>query len=380
MRKFALISALMLSACLEPQPAPEITDLSSSDLTVETISDQLKKPWGVATLPDGSYLVTEFEGGLKHIKDGQTREIGGVLDISGFPRGSLHVKGQGGLMGIVLAPDFAESREVFLSLSFVEKTRLQNSTAVYRGTLDGDKLTDGRIIFTSAKKDTWSHFGGRMVFLPDGTLVLTLGDGFTYRESAQNLKSQLGKIVRMDRDGKPVADNPFAGNADANPYVYSYGHRNVQGIAFDSSTGNLWAHEHGPRGGDELNLIKEGANYGWPLATTGTDYNGAKITPHRSYAGTEPFVYDWTPSIAPSGLTIYQGDMFPEWKGDAFVGALVGRSVWRIDLDGTKAKGETRLLADLGARIRDVKTDQDGALLVLTESKDGGQLLRITPK
>ena len=372
LRKILLsVTVLSFAACLEPQAPLYVKDTPSSDFQIETVSDSLIKPWGVAALPGGGYLVTEIAGHVKLIQKGKT------ITVTGLPTDIL-VEGQGGLMGIVLGPDFETSGELYLSYAYGSKDN--NGTAIYKARLEGNELIEGSVIFKSgAGKAGGSHFGGRMVFLPDETLVLTLGDGFSYREHAQKLDTHLGKIVRLNSDGSAASGNPFTGD-DEKLEIHSYGHRNVQGLAYDSETGNLWAHEHGPRGGDELNLIKAGANYGWPLATTGTDYNGARITPHTTFEGTEPFVYDWVPSIAPSGLTIYRGDKFPDWNGDALIGALAGKSVWRIDLDGTKAVGETRLLADLDARVRDVKTDRDGALLVLTETKDGGRLIRLLPK
>jgi len=371
-----LFLATFLTGCLEAQPALEVIERGSGDFNIETVSDALTKPWGVATLPDGTYFITEIGGTAKLISGDGAKEISGLPD-------DILVNGQGGLMGVIAAPDFIKTRDIYLSYTY--GTKSSNGTALYRARLgktaqNQTALIGGQVIYRSTPKDTGSHFGGRMVFLPDGTLILTLGDGFSYREEAQNLKNSLGKIVRFDRNGGPVSNNPFESQTDVAPEIYSYGHRNVQGLAYDAETGNLWAHEHGPRGGDELNLIKAGANYGWPIATTGRDYNGARISPHESYEGTEKYIYQWTPSIAKSGLTIYRGDMFPDWQGDALVGALANKSLWRIDLDGTKAVGEERLLGDLNARIRDVKTDRDGALLVLTETENGGSLLRITPK
>jgi len=244
---FYIAACLTLSACLEPQPAPEVTYIPSTDFTIETLSEDMRKPWGVASLPEGGYLVTEFEGGLIYIEDGKT------TDIAVNPL-NFYVKGQGGFMGIVLAPDFQQSREVFFSYAYEDGD--QNSTAIMRARFENGALENPKTIFKSSSKDTGSHFGGRMVFLPDETLVLTLGDGFAYREEAQNLENDLGKIVRLKRDGSPADGNPFADNENAKPDIYSYGHRNVQGLAYDSESGNLWAHEHGPRGGDELNLIK----------------------------------------------------------------------------------------------------------------------------
>ena len=220
--------------------------------------------------------------------------------------------------------------------------------------------------------------------MPDDTLVLTLGDGFAYREDAQKAETHLGKIVRLTRDGGVPADNPFKGKTkdgrEFKPQIYSLGHRNPQGLAVDRETGILWSHEHGPRGGDELNIITAGANYGWPLATKGRDYQGARITPYESFKGTVDPVHSWVPSIAPSGLVIYRGDLFPEWSGDALIGGLASRDLRRVDLENGKSVGEEDLLSDLNGRIRDVREARDGAVLVLIESGEDGRLLRLAPK
>ncbi len=371
--KYGLVfaAAILLSACQEAQPPHDVTDLPSDNFTIEVLSNDLVKPWGVAPLPGEGYLVTEIGGTIKLVSGNKTNDLEGLPD-------DIFVNGQGGLLGVVLAPDFETSREVYIS--YVYGTADHNGTAIYKSRFDGAALRDGQVIFKASPKQAGSHFGGKMVFLPDDTLVLTLGDGFAFREKAQTLDTHLGKIIRINRDGSPANNNPFIRDENARPEIYSYGHRNVQGLAYDLATGSLWSHEHGPRGGDELNLIKQGANYGWPLATTGRDYNGARITPYDKFEGTEPFVKDWVPSIAPSGLVIYRGDLFEDWQGDALIGALAGKSIWRVDLSNNKAVGEERLLADRGQRVRDVKQDYDGAVLALTESADGGELLRITPK
>lgn len=370
-KKPYIFVALILTGCLEAQPPITTSETPSSSFNVEVVSDTLAKPWGVTTLPNGDYFVTEIGGTAKRISKGQQSDIIGLPD-------DILVYGQGGLLGVTLAPDFNNNPYIFLAYSY--GTKKENGTAVFKARLDNHTLRDGEVIYRSTAKSAGSHYGGRLAFLPDGSLIVTLGDGFAFREQAQNLGNSLGKIVRLMPDGSPGKDNPFLSTKDAATEIYSYGHRNVQGLSYDAQTDKLWAHEHGPRGGDELNLIRKGLNYGWPLATTGVDYNGARISPHKTVEGTEPFVYDWVPSIAPSGLTIYRGALFPEWHGDALIGSLVERTVWRIDLDGTKAVGAERLLIDLNQRVRDVQTDRDGALLVLTETSSGGQLTRVTPK
>jgi len=359
-----------LFACIEAQPKPDVSERPATEFTVELVSDQLAKPWGVVALPDGRYFVTELGGTAKLIDNGEP------VDVSGLPEDIL-VYGQGGLLGVLLARDFATSGELFLSYTYGNPQ--VNGTAVYKARLKNAKLIDGSVIYQSTAKSGGSHYGSRMVNLPDGTLVISLGDGFSYREKAQTLDNSLGKIVRLNTDGSIPDDNPFTNKSGAEPEIYSYGHRNVQGLDFDVTTGQLWAHEHGPRGGDELNVIEKGKNYGWPLATTGIDYNGALISPYKTYAGTESPVYDWVPSIAPSGLAIYRGELFKAWQGDALIGALANRALWRVELDGANVVGVERLLTDLDQRIRDVKVDRDGAVLVLSETEQGGRLIRLMP-
>lgn len=377
---FTLSIGIMLCACLEPQPKPELNSIPSTEFSLEKIATGLNTPWGVTPLDTGGYLVTEKAGVLKYVAPDRS-----IAVVSGTPE-TVYAKQQAGMFDVMLAPDFSTSRQIYISYAYGDDKA--NGTAIFKGRLSEDYtvLENGTQIFKAApEKDTASHFGGRMAFLADGTLLLTTGDGFTYREAAQDKGSHLGKILRLSPDGTPAPDNPFTGTEGVKPHIYSYGHRNVQGLAVDPDTGWVWAHEHGPRGGDELNHIQPGANYGWPLATTGTDYTGAKITPYKSLEGTQGFVKDWVPSIAPSGLVIYRGDMFSGWKGDAFVGGLASKSLRRVDLENGKAVGEEILLEDLSARIRDVRQDIDGALLLLANTRKdgepaGGELWRITPK
>jgi glucose/arabinose dehydrogenase len=239
---------------------------------------------------------------------------------------------------------------------------------------------EAKVIFqVSPAKDTPVHFGGRMAFLPDGSLVLTTGDGFDYREQAQRLQSGLGKIMRMADDGRPLAGNPFVGKAGAQPHIWSYGHRNPQGLAVDAVTGRLWAHEHGPQGGDELNLIQKGGNYGWPVATKGLDYSGATISPFKTYPGVIDGRAVWVPSIAPSGLAVYRGALWPAWAGDLIVGALVNKEVRRLDVDADgRVVRQERIFPSIKARIRDVRVAPDGAVW-LTTDEDAGKVLRVTP-
>ncbi len=344
----------------------------STGFRTTTVAEGLSTPWSLAFLPDGSMLVTERAGRLRVIRDGRlvTEPVAGVPPV--------YAVGQGGLFDVVLDPDFASNG--ILYLAYASGTEDQNATRVARARFDGAKLDDLEVIFeASPTKDSNAHFGGRLLFLPDGTLLLTLGDGFVYREKAQAKDGDFGKIVRIRTDGKAPEDNPFAGQAGARPEIYSLGHRNVQGLVRDPASGRIYAHEHGPKGGDEVNVIEPGRNYGWPVITYGRDYSGAIISPYTEKEGMEqPLVY-WVPSIAPSGMTLYGGDLFPAWKGDLLVSALAGMHVRRVDLDGDgRVAGQEELFRDLGLRIRDVRTAPDGSLYLLTDG-EGGKVIRVEP-
>ncbi|MFU8896106.1 MAG: PQQ-dependent sugar dehydrogenase [Gammaproteobacteria bacterium] len=343
---------------------------TAQDYRIETVAENLVHPWSIAFLPDGRQLVTERAGRLRLISDGelQPEPVRGVPDV--------FVQSQAGLFEVMLDPDYAANG--WLYLSFAHGSASANGTRVVRARLKGHELHDLQVLFTvDPPRNTPVHYGGRMAFLADDTLVIGLGDGFNFREDAQRLDSHTGTIVRINRDGSVPADNPFVGRDDALPEIYSYGHRNVQGLVFDADNDILWAHEHGPRGGDEVNLVQPGQNYGWPVATFGVDYSGARITPYTSRPGMEDPRVDWTPSIAPSGMTIYRGEQFPQWQGDLFVTALVAREVRRVMLDGERVTGQQALFGEIGERLRDVKTAPDGSLYVLTDSPQG-RVLRIS--
>ena len=369
---FSFLLALGLSACMEPQPAPELVEKPSSDFNLETLAEGLRSPWAVAELEGNAYLITEKPGALIRFSDGNRTEI------EGLPADIL-AEGQGGLLDVKLAPDFAETREIYLSYAY--GTMEANGTALMRATLDGNELKDATTIFrASPPKSGSQHFGSRIAFLPDDTLILTLGDGFAFREDAQKPETHLGKIVRLTRDGGVPQDNPFLGQDGYKTQIYSMGHRNVQGLAYDAETNTLWEHEHGPRGGDELNILTGGENYGWPLVTKGVDYNGARITPFEDKDGYVEAIHSWVPSIAPSGLVIYRGDMFPDWNGDALIGGLASRDLRRVDLENGTSVKEVDLLSDLDMRIRDVRVAADGSVLILTDDPENGQLIRLSPK
>lgn len=335
----------------------------AEEYQLETWADGLALPWSIAFLPDGSALVTELGGQLRRIDS--TGKVG--EPIENVP--AVYFAGQGGLFDVLLHPNF--SRNQLIYLSFAEGTPKNNGTAIARGRIVENRLEDLEIIFRNfTRKDTPVHYGGRMAFLADDTLLLTTGDGFDYREAAQDVNSGLGKVLRMNDDGSPAVGNPFS----ESPYVYSYGMRNQQGLAV-SRSGVIWLHEHGPRGGDELNRIEPGVNFGWPAITYGMDYSGAVISPYTEWEGMAQPVHYWVPSIAPSGLALYEEDLFPEWKGDLFVGALVNREIRRLDLSGGKVIGEEALFSELDARIRDVRTGPEGALYILTPDR----VVRVTP-
>lgn len=338
---------------------------------IDTVAEGLDFPWSIAFVPDGSMLVTERSGQLRLIRDGELRDA----PVSGVP--DVYAAGQGGLFDVVLDPDFKSNRSLYLT--YAHGTRRSNATRVAKATFDGSALSGLTVVFTATPlKSTPHHFGGRLVFLPDGTFLLTTGDGFNYREEALKLDNHLGKVVRLNRNGTVPTDNPFVRRAGALPEIWSYGHRNPQAIVRDTDSGTVYLHEHGPRGGDELNVIEPGRNYGWPAITYGIDYSGASISPYTELPGMEqPLVY-WVPSIAPAGMAYYDADLFPEWQGDLFVAALAERTIRRLDLENGQVVDQEVLFADLGYRFRDVRVGPDGALYLLTDS-GSGKVLRVAP-
>lgn len=382
MRYFAasLCLAVGLSGCLEPQTIPDLPALSSDQFQIETVADGLNAPWAVEVTPNGDYIVTGNHGELWEISENGRTEIGGLnVALPDIARDQVMTEGQGGLLDIGLTPEFAQTGEIYLSYSYGDWDA--NGTALIRAKLDGNRLRDARTVFkVPLEKEAGAHFGGRIGFLPDQTVLLTLGDGFALREEAQKTSSHIGSIIRIQRDGAPAADNPDFGEGSLRE-LYSIGHRNVQGLAIDPVDGVVWAHEHGPRGGDELNRITAGENYGWPIVTKGRDYQGARISPHESDPRFEDAFHGWTPSIAPSGLAIYRGDLFTDWEGAFLIGGLASGDVRLVRRDGS----ETILLGDMkregdAFRVRDVKVDNDGAILVLIDDPENGRLLRLTPR
>lgn len=343
---------------------------------IDTVVGGLEFPWALAFLPNGDLLVTERAGRLRVIERGpdgrHTLRAEAVADVP-----PVLANAQAGLFDLMLDPGFADNG--LLYLSFAHGKPDANHLRVVRARFDGTRLQDVTPIFTSRPAKTHSnHFGGRMALLPDGTIVIGMGDGNLERTDAQRLTTHLGKTMRFGRDGSVPADNPFVGRAGALPEIYSIGHRNPQGMVFVAADQALYAHEHGSKGGDELNRIERGANFGWPVTTGGVDYTGARITPFKTRPGITPPLLEWTPSIAPAGMAYYDGAMFPAWRGSLFVAALKERSVRRVPMRAGVPGKEEILFMEPGARMRDVRSGPDGALYLLTDDKDG-KVLRVTP-
>lgn len=338
--------------------------------TSTVVADGLSHPWSIAFLPDGSSLITERTGTLRKLSNGRISE-----PLIGLPQ--VYADSQGGLFDVVLHPDFADNRWIYLSYAYGSTD--SNAVRIVRARLDGMQLSEMETVFTAQPfKDTPVHYGARFTFLPDNTLVLGVGDGFDYREQSQTLDNHLGKFIRVNDDGSIPDDNPFLDNPDALPEIYSIGHRNQQAIVYDNILQKLWVHEHGPAGGDEINLLTPGTNYGWPLVTNGRDYSGAAITPFRKLKGMVNPSWDWTPSIAPAGMTLVSSDRFGHWQGNLLVAALKSRSVIRMSVQGDTVRQEELLFKEFGARIRDVREAPDGgALYLLTDDATNGQVIMI---
>lgn len=350
-------------------------DSAQGKLAVSTVATGLDTPWSLAFLPDGRMLVSERVGRLRIVG------ADGVLSapIANVP--PVHASGQGGLLDVVLGPQFSADQRIYFS--FAQPTARGVRTAVARARLDADatppRLSEVEVIFAQQDDPPGGHhFGSRLVFDDAGHLFITLGERYHSRERALALDSHLGKIVRIHPDGAVPADNPFVGRTGALPEIWSYGHRNVQGAARHPVTGALWTHEHGPQGGDEINIPRAGANHGWPEITFGREYvTGWRIGEGTARADVAAPVHHWTPSIAPSGMAFYTGTLFPAWQGNLFVGSLKFGMLVRVVLEGEQVVGEERLLTEIGHRIRDVRQGPDGALYVLDETE--GRILRIVP-
>ena len=354
--------------------APGVVTQATYDVT--TVAEGLDHPWALQQLPSSRWLVTERSGALR-LFSAEGTDLG---TVSGMP--AVHAERQGGLLDVVLSPDFATDRLVYLS--YAEDRTDGNGTTVARARLSDDErsLSDLQVIFRAYPSySNAMHYGSRLVFDGEGRLYITLGErsDLQTRAQAQDLASHLGKIIRINADGSVPADNPFIGRDGARPEIWSLGHRNVQGAALNPATGELWAIEHGARGGDEINIVRAGLNYGWPTITYGIEYRGGAIGDGQTQGdGLEQPIYYWDPVIAPGGAVFYDGTAFPEWLGDLFVSGLGGKHLARLIIDGDRIIGEERLLADQNQRIRDVQVAADGSLWVVTD-EDNGRLIRIAP-
>lgn len=336
-----------------------------------TVASGLSFPWGLAFLPGGGFLITERDGVLKHVTEaGVSAAVPGVPDVA--------ASGQGGLLDVAVAPDFADSREIYLTFS--EPSPQGAGTSLFRARLEGEegayRLSDGEVIFSGNNRTSGGrHFGSRIAFAPDGTLFVTAGERGE-SERAQNPDDHGGSVLRLTREGGVPNDNPFVGKAGYQPEIWSMGHRNPQGAAIHPETGALWTVEHGARGGDEINHPQAGRNYGWPVISYGRHYSFLPIGEGTQKEGMEQPVYYWDPSIAPSGMAFLTSSVYPGWQGSLFVGALAGQHLARLTLKGDQVVAEEKLLEDMGERIRDVRQGPDGKIYLLTDSDDG-RLIRL---
>ncbi len=349
-------------------PEPSVFATEKARVRVVTLTDGLVQPWAMAFLPEGDILITERGGRLRLMHEGRLASdvIGGLPPVD--------TRQQDGLMDVALHPLFAQNRTIYFTYS--KPGERGDTTALASARFDGARITGVRDLFVA---DAWSTYGGnsgsRIAFGPDGTIYMTVGERHE-KTPAQDLRTHKGKILRLNDDGTIPRDNPFVDRADARPEIFAYGVRNPQGLFVEPSTGVIWEHEHGPRGGDELNRIARGHNYGWPAITFGINYDGTTISSDTARNGMDQPIVHWTPSISPSGLTIYSGDRFPAWRDHAFLGALSGQHLRRLELRKGRVTHEEKLLGGLYERIRDVRQGPDGSLYVLTDAR---ALLRLEP-
>jgi len=363
---------LVLAALFSSLANAQVFSSEVQRFRVVTVTEGLEFPWGLAFLPDGRMLVTERPGRLRLVAADDRLD---PKPVEGLP--PIAAVGQGGLLDVALHPDFAWNGWIYLS--YAGEGPGGYGTEVLRGRLDGHVLRDVKVIFRmQPKTKTGHHFGSRLVFDRQGYLYITLGDRGEM-ERAQRLDDHAGSVIRVHDDGRVPADNPFVGKAGARPEKFTLGNRNVQGAALHPQTGEVWAHEHGPQGGDEINIIRAGVNYGWPVVTHGRNYvTGTKIGEGTAKPGMAQPLLQWTPSIAPSGMAFYTDDRFPSWRGNLFVGALKFQMLVRLQLDGERIVHEERLLEGALGRIRDVRNGPDGYIYLLTDSPQG-RIVRLEP-
>ena len=364
----ALLLALFLPLLLPAQKGQAVTEAGA--VKIVTLVDSLDHPWGMDFLPDGRILLTERAGHLRVLDLADTT----LSDpIAGVPE--VYADGQGGLLDVVLHPDFADNQFVYLTFAEMDADSM-SSTALGRGRWTGDRLEDFTTLWVQQPKIKGTkHYGGRIVFAPDGKLFVVVGERYQF-EPAQDLASHLGKVIRLNDDGTVPDDNPFVDDAEAEDAIFSYGHRNIQAAAIDPATGTLWVTEMGPMGGDEFNAIEAGKNYGWPLVSWGDDYDGEDIPEPTTRPDLTDAAYHWSPTISPSGMIFYTGDVFPEWQGSALIGGLTASGIVRMSVDGMQAEETERI--PLVVRVREVAQAPDGTIYVLSDS-DNGLLLHLRP-
>ncbi len=360
------------SVAADTTPAGMVVETSAGNIRVVPVAQGLEHPWSMVFIDSTRLLVSERPGRLQIV----STEDGSREQVHNVP--AVYAEGQGGLLGLALDPSFEQNR--FLYFSYAEGTEETNGTAVARARLVGDRLENVTVIFRQQPQmESTHHYGSRLVFDNDDNLFVTLGERFSASDQAQELNNHLGKLVRIRPDGSIPPDNPFTGHENAKAEIWSFGHRNIQGAALHPETGRLWIHEHGPRGGDEINIPEKGGNYGWPLVSFGRHYSYLPIPDRLENRDDLIYpIYQWTPSIAPSGMMFYTGEPFPAWRGDLFVGALAGQHLARLEISGTQIVEEEKLLEELQARIRDVAQGPDGFIYILTDAEDGG-IFRLVP-
>tara|TARA_R110002020_G_scaffold47905_2_gene136825 strand:+ start:8641 stop:9762 length:1122 start_codon:yes stop_codon:yes gene_type:complete len=363
------IFVVMTSVSCGQEPKNEVKVPENMVFTTETVIDGIPIPWGMAFLPDGAMLITEKSGELIHFKDGSKTVIGNVPEV--------YVRGQGGLLDVELHPDYKNNGWLYLSYSSAEGDDKGGNTAIMRARLKDNKLVDVQQLYKATPNTSkGQHFGSRLEFDNEGYLYFSIGERGDRDINPQDIGRDGGKIYRVKDDGSIPSDNPFVGTDGAKTAIYSYGHRNPQGLAKHPETGEIWDHEHGPRGGDEINIIAKGKNYGWPVVTYGINYSGTPITDKTEMEGMEAPIHYWVPSIAPSGMAFVTSDKYADWKGSLLVGSLSFQYLERLVLDGTKVVAREKLLADMG-RVRSVRQGPDGLIYVGVEGKG---IVKLVPK
>ncbi len=371
---FMALGAMQSAAHAQSAVSPGKSAATDGRAKATVVAEGLDRPWALAFLPgepSGRMLVTERAGKMRIVSaDGKVS-----APLTGVP--TVHAVNQGGLLDVVASPDFAQSRTIYFSFS--QPATGGARTAVASARLGDGRLEDVKVIFAQADIVSGGHhFGSRIAIARDGSLFITTGDRYSEKDKAQALDTHLGKVIHINADGSAAKDNPYLSHATARKEVWSFGHRNLQGAAIHPGTGKLWTHEHGPQGGDELNVPLAGKNYGWPVIGYGIDYSGLRLHDTAAKAGMEQPIYYWVPSIAPSGMAFYTADRFPQWKNSVFIGALAGQHLSRLTLDGERIAGEERLLGDLKLRIRDVRQAPDGYVYIVTDESNG-KILRVSP-